>query len=236
MALADTDLARVPEADLVARARARDEQAVRELTRRYNRRLYRLARGILLNDTEAEDVVQEAYGRAFTSLDRFRGDAAFGTWITRIAMNEALGRKRRRRPTSEWTPETEARASAAVIPFPVRLTSHDPERQMAEREVRELIERSIDALPDGFRLAFIAREVEGLSLEEAATVLGIRPETVKTRVHRARRRLRAEIERRIGPGLAAAFPFDGARCERMTEAVVRRVFGNVPPSSTSNPF
>jgi len=220
--------------DLVALARGRDEQAVRELTTRYNRRLFRLARGILLNDAEAEDVVQEAYVRAFTGLSGFRGDSAFGTWITRIAMNEALGRRRRRRPMSEWTPETEQRLAASVIPFPLTKSLQDPERTMAERELRELIEHSIDELPDAFRLAFIARDVEGLSIEEAAAVLGVRPETVKTRVHRARRRLRVEIERRLGPGFAAAFPFDGVRCQRMTDAVLARLAGNDSSGRASN--
>ncbi len=106
---------------------------------------------------------------------------------------------------------------------------------MAEREIRELIERSIDSLPDAFRLAFVARVVEGLSLEETATLLGVKPETVKTRVHRARRRVRDEIERRIGTGMSAVFPFDGARCQRMTDAVVRRL-GNLLPPSASNSF
>jgi len=229
------DLSRIDDATLVARAGARDELAVRELTRRYNRRLYRLARGIVQNDAEAEDVVQAAYVRAFTSLARFRGESAFGTWITRIAMNDALERRRRRRPSEDWTAETEPRLRGSVLRFPSSASAPpDPEHDMARQEVRELLERSIDTLPDTFRLAFIARVVEGMSLEETAALLGVKPETVKTRVHRARARLRQEMERRIGPGMGAVFPFDGARCERMTAAVVRAVTGNADDTSASN--
>ena len=222
------DLTVVDDAELVGRVRARDELAVRELTRRYNRRLYRLARGIVQNDGEAEDVVQAAYVRAFTGLAGFRGEAAFGTWLTRIAMNEALGRRRSRRPSEDWSAETEPRLRGSVLRFPSSAASPpDPEHSMAREEVRELLERSIDTLPDTFRLAFIARVVEGLSVEETAALLGVKPETVKTRVHRARARLRREIEQRIGSGFDAVFPFDGARCARMTDAVVRAVCGNV---------
>ncbi len=112
------ELEAVSEQELVRRARGRDEAAVRAITQRYNRRLFRVARSILRDDGEAEDVVQEAYVRAFTGLDQFRGDAAFGTWITRIAMNEALGRLRRRRPTVEWESYGENRAQAEIIHFP----------------------------------------------------------------------------------------------------------------------
>src|SRR5262245_30699000 len=118
--------------DLVSLARERDEAAVRTITTRYNRRLFRIARSILRNDAEAEDVVQETYVRAFTGLDMFRGDAAFGTWITRIAMNEALGRLRRLRPTVEWETYGANRNQAEIIQFPASAVSHDAEKPMAE--------------------------------------------------------------------------------------------------------
>jgi RNA polymerase sigma-70 factor (ECF subfamily) len=225
MALADAaeDIRSESDATLVARARTRDEASVRELTRRYNRRLFRIARSILQSDAEAEDVVQEAYVRAFTGLDGFRGDALFGTWVTRIALNEALGRRRSRRPTVEWSADSEPMLRPSVTTLPSASTPIDPERTMADREIRELVERSIDTLPDAFRLAFVARVVEGMTLDETAALLGVRPETVKTRVHRARRRLRDEIERRIGGDVRQAFAFDGARCERLTEAVIGRL-------------
>jgi RNA polymerase sigma-70 factor (ECF subfamily) len=209
--------------ELVNLARARDEAAVRVLTRRYNRRLFRIARGILRDDSEAEDVVQEAYVRAFTGLDQFRGEAAFSTWLTRIAMNEALGRLRRRRPTVDWDSYGENRSQAEIIHFPVSAARSDPERTMAQGEIRLILERAIDELPDTFRAVFVARIVEGMSVEETAELFALQPETVKTRLHRARVLLRDALDKQIGPVLTDAFPFGGRRCERMTEAVLRRL-------------
>jgi len=219
--LAEAD--RLSDTELVERARARDELAVRAITKRYNRRLFRLARSILRDDAEAEDVVQESYVRAFTGLDLFRGDASFGTWITRIAVNEALGRLRRRRPTVDWETYSENRTTAQVIDFPASAVSNDPERMMAQSEVRAVLERAIDELPDAFRAVFVARIVEGLTIEETADLFGLKPETVKTRLHRARGLLRDALDKQMGPMLTSTFPFDGARCDRMTEALVRRV-------------
>ena len=209
--------------DLVGLARGRDEAAVRAITKRYNRRLFRIARSILRNDAEAEDVVQETYVRAFTGLDMFRGDAAFGTWITRIAMNEALGRLRRRRPTVDWETYGENRMPAEIINFPVSAASSDPERMMAQGEIRVVLEHAIDELPDAFRAVFVARVVEGMSVEETADLFGLQAETVKTRLHRARNLLRDALDKRLGPALTTTFPFDGRRCERLTEKVVRRL-------------
>jgi RNA polymerase sigma-70 factor (ECF subfamily) len=208
---------------LVALARDRDEAAVRTITRRYNRRLFRIARAILRDSTEAEDVVQETYVRAFTGLHGFRGEAAFATWITRIAMNDALGRLRRRRPTVAWAAEHEDRLRAHVIHFSPASVSTDPESTMAQRQIQTILERAVDALPDGFRTVFVARIVEGMSVEETSDLLGLRPETVKTRLHRARLRLRGELDQQLGPLLRDTFPFDGVRCERLTEAVLLRL-------------
>ncbi|MBI4366808.1 MAG: RNA polymerase sigma factor [Deltaproteobacteria bacterium] len=209
--------------ELVGRARKRDEAAVRAITRRYNRRLFRIARGILRDDAEAEDVVQETYARAFTGLDLFRGDASFGTWITRIAMNEALGRLRRRRPTVDWETYGENRMQAQIIDFPVSAGSKDPEKTMAQAEIRVVLERVIDELPDSFRAVFVARIVEGMTVEETADLFGLKPETVKTRLHRARLLLRNALDDRLGPALTDTFPFGGHRCEAMTETIVRRI-------------
>ena len=209
--------------DLVSLARERNEAAVRTITTRYNRRLFRIARSILRNDAEAEDVVQETYVRAFTGLDMFRGDAAFGTWITRIAMNEALGRLRRRKPTVDWETYGDNRQQAEIIHFPTSVAGSDPEKAMAQGQVRVVLERAIDQLPDSFRAVFVARIVEGMSVEETADLFGLRPETVKTRLHRARVLLRAELDRQLGPALTSSFPFGGRRCEHMTEIVVQRI-------------
>jgi RNA polymerase sigma-70 factor (ECF subfamily) len=210
------------DAELVRRAISRDEAAVRAIIQANNRRLFRLARGILRNDAEAEDVVQETYVRAFTHLDQFRGDSSLSTWLSRIAINEALGRLRRQRRAAEWPVPENAGPQAQIIPFPLASTD-DPEKSMAQREIREVVEHAIDELPEPFRLVFITRVIEGMNVEETAEILGLKPETVKTRLHRARNLLRAHVERRIGPVVMEAFPFAGKRCERLTEAVLTRL-------------
>jgi RNA polymerase sigma-70 factor, ECF subfamily len=138
-------------------------------------------------------------------------------------MNEALGRLRRQRPTVDWETYGANRKQAEIIHFPASLASSDPEQTMAQEEIRMVLERAIDELPDAFRAVFIARIVEGMSIEETADLFGLQPETVKTRVHRARLLLREELDKQMGPALITSFPFGGKRCEQMTEAVVRRI-------------
>ena len=184
---------------------------------------YRLARGILRSDSEAEDVVQETYVRAFTHLDGFLGTSALSTWLSRIAINEALGRLRSRRPQVELGSVPEATLEAQIIKFPLSSAATDPERSMAQREIQRVVEHAVDELPDAFRMVFIARVMEGMSMEETAELLGIKPETVKTRLHRARALLRENVEKKIGPVVMDAFPFAGQRCEHLTETVLRRL-------------
>ena len=183
------------EAELVRRARARDEAAIRSIMQANNRRLYRIARCILRNDSEAEDVVQETYVRAFTHLENFRGDSSLATWLARIAMNEALGRLRRQRAGVEWTSLPPGTLEAQIIQFPLSATSVDPEKSMAQREIQHVVEHAIDELPDAFRIVFITRVIEGMNVEETAEILGLKPETVKTRLHRARTILREKVEK-----------------------------------------
>jgi RNA polymerase sigma-70 factor (ECF subfamily) len=211
------------DAELVRRARGRDEAAIRLILQANNRRLYRLARGILRNDSEAEDVVQETYVRAFTHLEDFRGDSSLATWLGRIAINEALGRLRRRRSTVEWTSLPPGTLEAQIIQFPLSAASQDPEKSMAQREIQHVVEHAIDELPDAFRIVFITRVIEGMNVEETAEILELKPETVKTRLHRARTMLRENVERKIGPIVMEAFPFAGKRCARLTEAVLKRL-------------
>jgi RNA polymerase sigma-70 factor (ECF subfamily) len=211
------------DAELVRRARGGDEAAIRLILQANNRRLYRLARGILRNDSEAEDVVQETYVRAFTHLEDFRGDSSLATWLGRIAINEALGRLRRRRSTVEWTSLPPGTLEAQIIQFPLSAASQDPEKSMAQREIQHVVEHAIDDLPEAFRIVFITRVIEGMNVEETAEILGLKPETVKTRLHRARTMLRDNVERKIGPVVMEAFPFAGKRCERLTEAVLKRL-------------
>jgi len=181
-----------------------------------------LARGILRNDSEAEDVVQETYVRAFTHLESFRGDSSLATWLSRIAMNEALGRLRRQRPGVEWSTLPQGVLEAQIIQFP-RAASDDPEKSMAQREIQHVVEHAIDELPEAFRLVFITRVIEGMNVEETADILGLKPETVKTRLHRARTMLRDNVEKKIGPVVMDAFPFAGKRCERLQDAVLKRL-------------
>jgi RNA polymerase sigma-70 factor (ECF subfamily) len=211
------------DAKLVRRALTRDGTAFRTIMERYNRRLYRIARGILRNDSEAEDVVQEAYVKTFTHLGGFRGDSSLATWLARITMNEALERLRRERPTVDLETFETQRTEAQIIKFPQTVTSDDPERTMAQREILRLVERATDNLPEIFRIVFMTRVIEGMSTEDTANLLGLPPDTVKTRLHRARRLVRDELDKQIGPVLMDAFPFAGRRCERMTNAVLQRL-------------
>ena len=210
------------DAELVRRVLARDEAAARAIMQANNRRLFRLARGVLRNDGEAEDVVQETYVRAFTHLEQFRGDSSLSTWLSRIAMNEALGRLRRQRPGVELSSLPQGTLEAQIIQFPLA-ASEDPEKSMAQREIQHVVEHAIDELPEPFRLVFITRVIEGMNLEETAEILQLKPETVKTRLHRARNMLRDIVEKKIGPVVMDAFPFAGKRCERLTEAVLKRL-------------
>jgi RNA polymerase sigma-70 factor (ECF subfamily) len=203
--------ARADDSELVRRAMARDEAAVRAIMQANNRRLYRLARGILRNDGEAEDVVQETYVRALA------------TWLSRIAMNEALGRLRRQRPNVDIDRLAPGALEAQIIQFPLSAAVEDPEKSMAQREIQHVVEHAIDELPEAFRIVFITRVIEGMNVEETAEILDIKPETVKTRLHRARAMLRDNVEKKIGPVVMEAFPFAGRRCERLTEAVLKRL-------------
>jgi len=211
------------EAELVKRALARDEAAVRDIIKANNRRLYRLARGILRNDGEAEDVVQETYVRAFTRLNDFRGESSLSTWLSRIAMNEALGRLRREKPGVEISSLPQGALEAQIIQFPLMSATDDPEKSMAQREIQHVVEGAIDELPEPFRIVFVTRVLEGMNVEETAEILDLKEETVKTRLHRARAMLRENVEKKIGPVVMEAFPFAGRRCDRLTEAVLKRL-------------
>ena len=218
-----TDYGALDDTELVRRAVDRDGGAFRSIMQTYNRRLYRLARGIVRNDAEAEDVVQEAYFRAFTHLGDFRGDSSLATWLSRITINEALGRLRSQRPTVDLVTFETQRTPAEIIQFPLTSKSDDPEQTMAQRQILQLVEQATDKLPEVYRIVFITRVIEGMSVEETAEILNLRPETVKTRLHRARRLVREQLDKQIGPVLMDAFPFAGRRCERVTTAVMRRL-------------
>jgi RNA polymerase sigma-70 factor, ECF subfamily len=174
------------------------------------------------DDSDAEGVLQEAYLRAFCNLDAFRGEARLGTWLARIVINEALGFLRRRRPVADSN-STSNGLDAQIIAFPYLHPELDPETAIAQREIRAVLESAIDKLPEPFRLVLVARLIEGMSVEETAELFGIMPQTVKTRLHRARALLRCKMEKHIGSILGDAFPFAGRRCERLTDRVSVRL-------------
>ncbi|MFL4992967.1 MAG: RNA polymerase sigma factor [Microvirga sp.] len=214
------------DAHIVALAQAGNEAAFREIMRRNNRRLFRVARTVVRDAGEAEDVVQEAYLKAFAGLASFRGEALLSTWLTRITLNEALQRRRRQRQTIELGELDHASSSGAnILVFPM-LETDNPEATAARAQLRGLLERAVDELPASFRLVFVMRDLEEMSIEETAAHLKLKPETVRTRLFRARRLLRRALHARIASGFSDVFPFDGARCTRITDAVIARLTGS----------
>ena len=212
-----------PDWQLVAAARTRDEAAIRELVQRMNPRLFRIARGILPTDAEAEEAVQEAYLAAFTRLDSFRGDARFSTWITRITINAARMQARRPRPEKDHATVTDDLASTAeVLAFPGAETA---EASAGRHEARALLEEALSTLPADLRLPFLLHDAEGQPLLAIARDLGLNPITVRTRLFRARRRLHTALEARLRGSFSTVFPFDGARCARMADRVVLALRG-----------
>jgi RNA polymerase sigma-70 factor, ECF subfamily len=211
------------EAGLVARAKMGDGAAVRAIMKRYNQRLYRMARSILRNDAAAEDALQSAYLNAFRSLADFRGQSSLATWLTRIVINEAIGQARSRKPPLQSDGTDGALIGGEIIPFPGQGAVVDPERTMAQGQVRAAVEHAIDELPADFRTVLVARVLEEMSVDETAELLGLKAETVKTRLHRARHLLRRAVEKRIGPVMLDAFPFAGRRCEQTTAEVLRKL-------------
>jgi|SRR5215831_18027373 len=218
------NLSMLEDSQLVQLARQRDGGAFRIIMQRNNQRLYRIARAVMCDDSEAEDVVQEAYVRAFISLDTFRGDSSLATWLSRIVLNEAFGRLRCRRPTVDLAViENRQPSQGQIIPFPLAIPPLDPERTVAQREIQRLVEQAIDDLPEAFRTVLVARVIEEMSVKDTADLFGLRAETVKTRLHRARELLKDALEKHMDLVLTDAFPFGGQRCERMTSHVLQRL-------------
>ena len=187
--------------------------------RMYNQRLYRIARGLTNSDVEAEDIVQASYVNAFAHFGDFRGEAALSTWLCRIVVNEALGRlKKNRRERALVRSATWAHCE--IVQSAPNRHSDDAERMVAQRQILRLVERAIDTLPPAYRVVFVARAIEGLSNDETAQLLDLHPETVRSRLHRARRLVRQKLDEQIGPVLLNAFPFAGRRCAQLTVAIV----------------
>lgn len=206
---------------LIARIRAGDKGAYEIILRRYNRRLFRVTRSILRDDDDAQDAMQEAYVRAFTNLGDYRTPGNFGAWLTRIAVNEALMKKRRDkrfspRDAAQLHDEDDAVAEE-------RAPGAGTEDLAANGELRHLIEAAVDRLPENFRTVFVLRAIEQLSIEETATCLDIPAATVKTRFHRARGLMQQALTHYIDAAGHSAFDFAGPRCDRMVAAVLTRL-------------
>jgi RNA polymerase sigma-70 factor (ECF subfamily) len=209
------------ELELIDAARNREARAFEALMRRYNRRLFRVARSILGDSAAAEDAVQEAYISAFGNLDRYQPVGSFGAWLTRIAINEALMLRRRTR-----------RSMLSLEDLGEDLTDHErhslcewlatPDSSNAA-SARQLLEQAIDGLPLAFRMVFVLREIEQLSVAETAICLDLNPATVKTRLHRAQARLRADISRRLERERLTLFDFGGDSCDRIVATVLARL-------------
>lgn len=225
--IAAPDFAALDDHALVALVRGGQREAFRQIMQRCNQRLFRVARAVIGEDAEAEDVVQESYLRAYRKLDSFRGDSTLLTWLTSIVLNEARGRLRKRHSMVGLeqidAQQLDAAHASQVIPFPSKFGNEDPAVSAARVQIRHLLEHAIDRLPEAFRTVYMMREVEECTVEETASQLGIKPETVKTRLHRARRLLRASLHDTLAATMSEAFPFMGQRCARMTEAVMARL-------------
>ena len=198
---------------IVERVRGGDVALLEILMRRYDQRLYRAARAIVRDDDEAKDVVQDAFARAYEHLSAFAGRVTFSTWLTRIAVHEALARTRRAGHL------VEIEETMPMLSPPVR----GPEQQVSDRELAEALEVAIDALPDAYRSVFMLRDVEGLSTAETAACLEITEQTTKTRLHRARALLRNRLFARARAALPDTFRFAGARCDALVAAVLARI-------------
>ena len=207
--------AELSDAEVAHRVAAGEVELFELLMRRYNQRLFRVVRGIVDDAAEAEDVLQDAWVRAFEHLAAFRGEALFSTWVARIAAHEAFARMKRGRRFVDLMPETEASLPASGL--------LDPERAAASVELRGVLETVVGAMPSGYRAVFLMREVEGLSTAETAACLELSEDAVKVRLHRAKARLRADLDQRLGETSASLFGFAGWRCDRTVVAVMARV-------------
>lgn len=213
-------LAQRDDSDLVGLARAGSHLAFRTLVERNNQRLYRVAKAVIDDEAEIDDVLQESLLRAYSGLKQFREDASFSTWVTRIVLNEAFGRLRKARGRPRLVPDSQSSDGHAPM---WQTDSLDPEAAAALADVRRLLESAIACLPEPFRLVFIMRDIEEMRVEEVALSLEIKEETVKTRLHRARRLLRKTLNEKLGSALSDTFPFLGTRCMRTTESVMARI-------------
>jgi RNA polymerase sigma-70 factor (ECF subfamily) len=202
----------------------KDRAAIRQLIVANNQRLFRAAWSILKDRSEAEDAVQSAYLNAFDRIGEYEGRSALSTWLTRIAINEALGRLRSNRRRHKLLEDQGVSVLDHYRETLMRGSHpHQPDASLAREQLRALLERAVAGLPDAFRSVFVLREIEGLNVEETSEALGLPPATVKTRLLRARRKLRDALSPEVHSALAGVFPFAGEACEKMTDKVMDAV-------------
>jgi RNA polymerase sigma-70 factor (ECF subfamily) len=204
--------------EVVQRVLAGETALYELLMRRHNQRLYRVARAILRDDAEAEDVMQDAYVRAYRSLSSFQGRAKFVTWLTRIAVNEALARSRKhfRFRSLDVSDETNGEDMNSVTS-----TGRSPEQETYDRELAAVLQKAVLTLSEEHRLVFVLRDVEGLNTEETAKCLNLTQENVKVRLHRAHIALRKQLSSAIGETAGRCFQFHAVRCDRVVANVFR---------------
>jgi RNA polymerase sigma-70 factor, ECF subfamily len=227
----ELELARLVDVELVRVAQEGSASALRLIVRRHNQRLYRVARAIVRDDTEAEDVLQEAYLSAFRSLANFRADARLSTWLTRIVANKAITRLHRENTLPLDALDKIDWLQAEVVGMPH--LDVDPERSATRGQVRKLLEKAIDNLPAPFRIVFVMRMVEQLSVKETASSLGVPEETVKSRLHRAKKLMREQLQTELGSALTDTFPFQDPRCAAFTDGLLVRLAQNGQPGGHS---
>jgi len=213
-----SSLASLSDEEVVARVVHGETALFEILMRRHNERIYRVARAILRDDGEAEDVMQQAYVNAYTHLHQYDGRAQFATWLTRIAVHESLARARRRG-------RYQSLEDSSVETFMPIQSGPDPERQAFARELATLIESAVDRLGDGYREVFMLRQVEGLTTSETAQVLDVSEDVVKTRLSRARAALQRDLLEQAGEASSRAFTFGLSRCDRVVAAVMAEIAG-----------
>lgn len=212
------------EGSIVRRIAAGDRSAFELLMRRHNQRLYRLARAVLRDETEAQDALQEAYLAAYRSIGQFRGDAALSTWLSRLVLNECLGRLRRSTRRENVIPMTGAKTDPELEMSNVAAPDLDqPDRKVGRAQMRTLIERKLDELPESFRVIFVLRSVQELSVEDIAQSLGLPEATVRTRHFRARSLLREALAQEIDLAERDLFEFGGSQCDGVVAKVMTRL-------------
>lgn len=222
MAIEENALTRDDERSIATRIAAGDRLAFEGLMRRYNRRLYRLARATLRDRTEAEDALQDAYIRAYRSIGQFRGEASLSTWLSRLVLNECLARMRR--STRRQNVISIVSPNTPIESPPMTANESDsPDKALGRAQMRDLLERKVDELPENFRIVFVLRAVEELSVDETAASLGIPEETVRSRHFRAKTMLRESLAQELNLAERDLFEFGGSHCDQVVAKVLARL-------------